>query len=81
MEGAEHQNNPFWTPALHTATWGTQDAAGLAVEHLNKIGNTGGRIGIEPAFLPSGVLTALNRYNICVASTNRAPCSREASRS
>ncbi|MGO7719066.1 hypothetical protein ACC706_38300, partial [Rhizobium johnstonii] len=32
MEGAEHQNNPFWTPAVHTATWGTQDAAGLAVE-------------------------------------------------
>ncbi|AIC30932.1 Xaa-Pro aminopeptidase protein (plasmid) [Rhizobium etli bv. mimosae str. IE4771] len=53
MEGAEHQNNPFWTPAVHTASWGTLDAAGLAVEHLKKIGKTGGRIGIEPAFLPS----------------------------
>ena len=53
MEGAEHQNNPFWTPAVHTATWGTLDAAGLAVEHLKKIGKAGGRIGIEPAFLPS----------------------------
>ncbi|MEP6566068.1 MAG: aminopeptidase P family protein, partial [Mesorhizobium sp.] len=23
MEGAEHQNNPFWTPTLHAACWGT----------------------------------------------------------
>src|SRR5215510_7511758 len=27
MEGAEHANRPFWTPAVHTATWGTVDAA------------------------------------------------------
>ena len=36
MEGDEHQNNPFWTPSLHTETWGTLDAARLAVEHLKK---------------------------------------------
>lgn len=53
MEGAEHHNNPFWTPTVHTATWGTLDAAALAVEHLKKIGKAGARIGIEPAFLPS----------------------------
>lgn len=53
MEGGEHQNNPFWTPAVHTATWGTLDAAALAVEHLGKLGKAGARIGIEPAFLPS----------------------------
>ena len=53
MEGGEHQNNPFWTPEVHTATWGTLDAAALAVEHLAKIGKAGARIGIEPAFLPS----------------------------
>ncbi|MCF3640439.1 Xaa-Pro peptidase family protein [Rhizobium sp. TRM95111] len=53
MEGGEHQNNPFWTPAVHTASWGTLDAAALAVEHLKKIGRAGARIGIEPAFLPS----------------------------
>ena len=38
MEGGEHQNNPFWTPTLHAACWGTLDAANLAVEHLKKIG-------------------------------------------
>ncbi|MDX0574080.1 M24 family metallopeptidase [Sinorhizobium medicae] len=53
MEGGEHQNNPFWTPAVHTATWGTLDAAELAVEHLTKIGKASARIGIEPAFLPA----------------------------
>jgi Xaa-Pro aminopeptidase len=53
MEGGEHQNNPFWTPAVHTASWGTLDAAALAVEHLRKIDRATARIGIEPAFLPS----------------------------
>jgi Xaa-Pro aminopeptidase len=52
MEGGEHQNNPFWTPTVHTATWGTKDAAALAVEHLKKVGKASSRIGIEPAFLP-----------------------------
>ena len=59
MEGGEHQNNPFWTPALHAACWGTLDAAGLAAEHLQKIGKAGARIGIEPAFLPSDAYTLL----------------------
>ena len=53
MEGGEHQNNPFWTPAFHAATWGSLDAANLAVEHLRKIGKEKARIGIEPAFLPA----------------------------
>lgn len=53
MEGGEHQNNPFWTPAFHAATWGSLDAANLAVEHLKKIGKEKARIGIEPAFLPA----------------------------
>jgi Xaa-Pro aminopeptidase len=59
MEGGEHQNNPFWTPAVHTATWGTLDAARLTVEHLRKIGKSDARIGIEPAFLPSDAHGAL----------------------
>lgn len=53
MEGGEHQNHPFWTPAFHPETWGSVDAAKRAVEHLRKIGRTKARIGIEPAFLPS----------------------------
>lgn len=52
MEGGEHQNHPFWTPAFHAATWGTLDAAAYAVEHLKKIGKGTARIGIEPSFLP-----------------------------
>ncbi|MBA3448124.1 MAG: aminopeptidase P family protein [Pseudaminobacter sp.] len=60
MEAGEHHNNPFWTPALHTATWGTVDAAGLAAEHLKRIGRHNARIGIEPAFLPSDAYLSLN---------------------
>ena len=61
MEGAEHQNNPFWTPTVHAACWGTLDAANLAVEHLAKIGKGGARIGIEPAFLPSDAYTLIRK--------------------
>jgi Xaa-Pro dipeptidase len=52
MEGGEHANHPFWTPAFHPEAWGTKDAAARAVEHLKKIGKAGARIGIEPGFLP-----------------------------
>jgi Xaa-Pro dipeptidase len=52
MEGGEHHNHPFWTPAFYPETWGTLDAAARAAEHLGKIGKAGARIGIEPAFLP-----------------------------
>ena len=52
MEGGEHANHPFWLPTVMPASWGSVDAATLAVEHLRKIGATGLRIGIEPSFLP-----------------------------
>jgi Xaa-Pro dipeptidase len=52
MEGAEHANHPFWTPTVLPATWGAVDAARLALEHLQKIGATSLRIGMEPSFLP-----------------------------
>ena len=53
MEGGEHANRPFWTPNVHTAAWGTVDAANLAADHIRKIARPGARIGIEPPFLPS----------------------------
>jgi Xaa-Pro aminopeptidase len=53
MEGGEHANRPFWTPTVLPACWGSVDAAQAAVEHLVKIGIAGGRIGIEPGFLPA----------------------------
>jgi Xaa-Pro aminopeptidase len=59
MEGGEHDNHPFWTPAFHAETWGTLDAAARAAEHLRKIGKAGARIGIEPAFLPMDAYSLL----------------------
>lgn len=53
MEAGEHQNHPFWTPTFQPETWGSVDAATRAVEHLRRIGRSGARIGVEPAFLPS----------------------------
>jgi Xaa-Pro aminopeptidase len=59
MERGEHENRPFWIPALHAAAWGTLDAAALAAEHLQRVGKAGARIGIEPAFLPSDAYALL----------------------
>ena len=61
LEGYEHQNRPFWTPTVHTSTWGSLDAAALAAEHFAKLGRTDARIGIEPAFLPSDAYIALRK--------------------
>ncbi len=61
LEGGEHQNRPFWTPTVHTSTWGSLDAAALAAEHFAKIDRTDARIGIEPAFLPSDAYIALRK--------------------
>jgi len=61
LEGGEHQNRPFWTPTVHTSTWGSLDAAALAAEHFAKLGRTDARIGIEPAFLPSDAYIAFRK--------------------
>jgi Xaa-Pro dipeptidase len=61
MESGEHHNRPFWTPEVHTATWGSLDAAALAAEHFAKIGRSEARIGIEPAFLPSDAYISLRK--------------------
>ena len=60
MEGGEHQNHPFWTPAFHPTAWGTLDAAACAAGHLEKIGKGSARIGIEPAFLPADAYKLLS---------------------
>jgi Xaa-Pro aminopeptidase len=53
MEAGEHANAPFWTPTVLPACWGSVDAARQAVAHLDKIGASNLRIGIEPGFLPT----------------------------
>lgn len=52
MEGSEHANHPFWVPTVTAASWGSKDAAALAVDHLISLGGSG-KIGIEPGFLPA----------------------------
>jgi Xaa-Pro dipeptidase len=66
MEGGEHANDPFWTPHFIPASWGSADAAALALSHLRKIGAEGLRIGIEPSFLP------VDAYQVLAAGCGRA---------
>jgi len=53
MENGEHENRPFWTPNFHPVSWGSQDAAEFAAEHIRKLAKPGAKIGIEPPYLPS----------------------------
>lgn len=60
MEKGEYENDPFWVPHFYPMAWGSVDSINQAIGHLNKVGFTAGRIGVEPSFLPSdshGVLT------------------------
>jgi len=61
MEGHEQQVKPFWTPTVHTAAWGTVDAAALVAEHLKKTGMEKARIGYEPGFLAADAFVALGK--------------------
>jgi Xaa-Pro aminopeptidase len=59
MEGGEHANHPFWVPNFFPMSWGSLDSIKQAVSHLNDIGVSSGRIGIEPPFLPSDAHQAI----------------------
>jgi Xaa-Pro aminopeptidase len=53
MEGFEHELGQIWTPVVKTASWGTLDAIGLAIDHVRKLDGAARRVGIEAAFLPA----------------------------
>lgn len=59
MEDSEQKNGRFWCPTVETESWGTLDAAALAVEHLKRLTEPGARIGAETAFFPADAMDAL----------------------
>jgi len=63
MEKGEHDNAPLWVPHFYPMAWGSLDSMTAALDHLKKVGITGGRIGVEPPFLPSDSM-ALLRQNM-----------------
>lgn len=69
MEGGEHANHPFWLPTFLPAAWGSVDAAQLAVAHLERIGATGLRTGVEPGFLPSDAWQVLAGFGPLLDAT------------
>src|ERR1700712_2383193 len=38
MEGFEREHGRIWTPIVTTASWGTTDAIGIAIDHMRKLG-------------------------------------------
>ncbi|AXI45656.1 aminopeptidase P family protein [Sulfitobacter sp. SK012] len=59
MERGEHENTPFWVPHFYPVGWSSLDSTIQAIKHLEMIGVTAGRIGVEPPFLPSDAQDAL----------------------
>lgn len=53
MEKGENENTPFWVPHFYPTAWGSVDSVNQAIAHLENIGFSTGRIGVEPSFLPS----------------------------
>jgi Xaa-Pro aminopeptidase len=60
MESYEQELGKFWMRNVVNATWGTVDAAKIAVGHLKKLGNTVRRIGVETSFIPADAYAALH---------------------
>jgi Xaa-Pro aminopeptidase len=52
LENHQRENKPFWTPETNTASSGSVDAMGKAVDHIRKLGINARRIGAELGFLP-----------------------------
>ena len=65
LEQFEKELGAFWTPVVHTCSFGSADAMLKAVEHIRAIGGTAQRIGIEPSFLPSDADSILRREMPC----------------
>ncbi len=59
MERYDNAVRPFWTPGFYPSASSSVESAGLAAEHLERIGLAGGRIGVEPGFLPSDAQAVL----------------------
>ena len=67
MERFEHELGAIPAPNVKTASWGTTDAIGLAIDHVRKLGGNTKRVGIEAAFMPSDakdVLASLNSFEL-----------------
>ena len=60
LESYEQELGKFWMPNVVSATRGTVDAARIAVGHLQKLGNTVRRIGVETSFIPADAYGALH---------------------
>ncbi len=61
MEGFEKELGHIPAPAVKTASWGSTDAIGLAIDHIKALGVGVMRLGIEPSFLPSDAKDLLSK--------------------
>ena len=59
MEDAEAENGRFWCRNIEPSSWGTLDAAKLAIQHIERMGGGKSRVGVELAFIPADAMDAL----------------------
>ncbi|WP_027132911.1 M24 family metallopeptidase [Geminicoccus roseus] len=61
MESWEQELGRFWMSEVLPVSWGTLDAVEAAARHVEHLGSSVRRIGIEPPFLPADAYLALAR--------------------
>jgi Xaa-Pro aminopeptidase len=52
LERGQQENEPLWVPDVAIASWTSRESGRLAASALAARGLTGGRVAIEPSFLP-----------------------------
>lgn len=59
MEDSEAENGRFWCSNIETKSWGTLDAAALAIQHIRRLEMPKATIGIELSFFPADAIDSL----------------------
>ena len=59
MEDSEVENGRFWCQTVETRSWGTLDAADLAIQYVRQLAAPGARVGAEFSFFPADAMDAL----------------------
>jgi Xaa-Pro aminopeptidase len=59
MEESEAENGQFWCSQVELKTWGTMDAAVIAIKHIQRLIGKTGRIGVEFPFISADAIDAL----------------------
>ena len=59
QESSDVENGRIWCPTIETEFWGSLDTMASAVRHLERLGLSNARIGVEMGFIPADAMDFL----------------------